>query len=482
MRMSRQYLILPVLIGLVGAIVAGCTEKSESERSTAPIWNIVLVLVDDLGWTDLGIMGSSFYQTPNIDRLAREGMRFTNAYAAATVCSPTRASILTGQYPARLHVTDWIHGHARPWAKLQVPTWTHELPSEVTTLAEALGTGGYVSASIGKWHLGGDFPEAHGFDLNVAGDHRGQPPSYYAPYNIPTLPELENDEEYLTDRLTDEAIAFITRNRTNPFFLYLPFYTVHTPIEPPLEKLTRYEAKAATLNADTSSQRNPGYAGMIESLDDGVGRLLETLNDLDIADRTVVIFASDNGGLVRDASPWGPVTSNLGLRAGKGSSYEGGIRVPFIVKWPSTVQPGTVESTPIISPDIYSTILEIAGLGRNSPELQDGISLVPLLKGAGPIDREALYWHYPHYHPGGATPHGAVRVGDLKLIEFYEDARVELYDLGLDASETQNLAIRYPSQAKHLTDMLHVWRDNVGAQMPLENPDFDVERALEFTH
>jgi arylsulfatase A-like enzyme len=221
---------------------------------------------------------------------------------------------------------------------------------------------------------------------------------------------------------------------------------------------------------------------MIESLDDGVGRLLETLNDLDISDRTVVIFASDNGGLVRDASPWGPVTSNLGLRAGKGSSYEGGIRVPFIVKWPGTVQPGTVESTPIISPDIYSTILEIAGLGRNSPELQDGISLVPLLKGAGPIDREALYWHYPHYHPGGATPHGAVRVGDLKLIEFYEDARVELYDLGLDASETQNLAIRYPSQAKHLTDMLHVWRDNVGAQMPLENPDFDVERALEFTH
>ena len=481
MQISRQWLVLPVLIGLVGALVAGCTGKSESERSTAPFWNIVLVLVDDLGWTDLGIMGSSFYQTPNIDRLAHEGMRFTNAYAAATVCSPTRASILTGQYPARLHVTDWIHGHSRPWAKLQVPTWTHKLPAEVTTLAEALATGGYVSASIGKWHLGDDSPEAHGFDLNVAGDHRGQPPSYYAPYNIPTLQELENDEEYLTDRLTDEAIAFITKNRTNPFFLYLPFYTVHTPIEPPPEKLTRYEAKAETLNADTSSQRNPGYAGMIESLDDGVGRLLETLNDLDIADRTVVIFASDNGGLVRDASLWGPVTANLGLRAGKGSSYEGGIRVPFIVRWPGTTEPGAVENTPVVSPDIYSTILDITGLATNSLELQDGISLVPLLNATGPIDREALYWHYPHYHPGGATPHGAVRVGDLKLIEFYEDARVELYDLGLDVTESQNLATRYPSQAKHLTDMLHAWRQNVGAQMPLENPEFDAERAQEFT-
>ena len=443
----------------------------------------MLVVVDDLGWTDLGVMGSAFHETPNIDRLAAEGMRFTNAYAATTVCSPTRASILTGQYPARLRVTDWIDGHARPWAKLQIPEWTHRLPAEALTIAEALGPAGYVSASIGKWHLGGESsrPEAHGFDVNVAGDHRGQPPSYHAPYGIPTLAEPEG-EEYLTDRLTDEAIEFVTDNRDRPFFLYLPYYTVHTPIEPEADRLTAYEAKAAEQEAAAGdwAHRNPGYASMVASVDANVGRLLDTLDTLALAERTVVIFASDNGGLVLPLSPWGRVTTNWPLRVGKGSAYEGGVRVPFIVRWPGATISGAVERTPVISPDIYPTVLEIAGV-RNLGGVVDGLSLVPTLRGEQTLARDAIYWHYPHYHPGGAAPYGAVRSGRFKLIEFYEEMRIELYDLDRDIGEVVNVAETLPEEATRLRDLLHAWRDEVGAQMPTENPDYDPQREFSFT-
>lgn len=465
--------VLAALLG--GALMAGCGAIPPTESA----WNVVLVVVDDLGWTDLGVMGSTFYETPNIDRLAAEGMRFTNAYAATTVCSPTRASILTGQYPARLHLTDWIRGHERPWAKLRVPDWTARLTRPTATIAEALGRAGYTSASIGKWHLGGAAlrPEAHGFDLNVAGDHRGQPPSYHAPYGIPTLEE-PTGEEYLTDRLTDEAIRFVSDNRDSPFFLYLPYYTVHTPIEPDAARLGQYETKAEAVEGEWA-HRNPGYAAMIESLDDGVGRLLDTLETLGIADRTVVMVASDNGGLVLPLSPWGRVTSNWPLRSGKGSAYEGGVRVPFIVRWPGATAPGAVEGTPVISADLFPTILDITG--ARSPRPVDGQSLVSTLRGEGPLDREPLYWHYPHYHPGGATPYGAVRAGRYKLIEFYEDMRVELYDLDVDVGEVVNLADSLPEQTARLRDLLHDWRDEVGAQMPSDNPDYDPTRALSFT-
>ena len=471
--------VLAALLG--GALMAGCAAPP-SDSSGAP-WNIVLIVADDLGWTDLGAMGSTFYETPNIDRLADEGLRFTHAYAATTVCSPTRASLLTGQYPARLHVTDWILGHARPWAKLRVPDWRPRLPRPELTVAEALGREGYVSASIGKWHLGGPAsrPPAHGFDLNVAGDHRGQPPSYHAPYRIPTLPEPDGDE-YLTDRLTDEAIAFVTDNRDQPFFLYLPYYAVHTPIEPQPDTLAKYEAKADGMAAGAEEEwghRNPGYAAMIESLDDGVGRLLDALDTLAIADRTVVFFASDNGGLVLPLSPWGRVTTNWPLRSGKGSAYEGGVRVPFIVRWPGATAPGAVDGTPVISADILPTILDITGVRRRRPV--DGLSLVALLRGEGTLDRDALFWHYPHYHPGGASPYGAVRAGRYKLIEYYEDMRVELYDLDRDVGESVNLADMLPVQTARLRRRLHDWRAEVGAQMPLENPDHDPARAGTFT-
>ena len=470
-----------VVLAIAGLLTVGC---SASEISDAPAaetpWNIVLVVVDDLGWTDLGVMGSKFYETPNIDQLAEAGMRFTNAYAATTVCSPTRASILTGQYPARLQVTDWIHGHARPWAKLQVPDWTHQLPVNTFTIAEALRPAGYISASIGKWHLGDEVsgPKMHGFDLNVAGDHRGQPPSYHAPYGIPTLAE-PNDQEYLTDRLTDEAIAFVSDNSDRPFFLFLPYYTVHTPIEPEDTRLSKYEAKVETVKGDWA-HRNPGYAAMIESLDDNVGRLLKTLDGLAIADQTVVIFASDNGGLVLPSSPWGRVTSNWPLRSGKGSAYEGGVRVPFIVRWPGATAAGAVDGTEVISADIYPTILEIAGV-VDPKETTDGLSLVSTLRGERPLARDALYWHYPHYHPGGASPYGAVRAGRYKLIEYFEDMRVELYDLDVDIGEFINLASTLPEQTARLLEMLHVWQSEVGAQLPTENPDYNPAQAFTFT-
>ena len=490
--MTSQQRQLAVLVGVVLLTACGGSTPTGSPSETPPAspaadlpWNIVLIVVDDLGWTDLGVMGSAFHETPNIDALAAEGMRFTNAYAATTVCSPTRASILTGQYPARLRVTDWIDGHARPWAKLQIPEWTHRLPAEALTIAEALRPAGYASASIGKWHLGGESsrPEDHGFDLNVAGDHRGQPPSYHAPYGIPTLSEdAPNGAAYLTDRLTDEAIGFVTANRDRPFFLYLPYYTVHTPIEPEADRLAAYEAKAATQDAAAGAwtHRNPGYASMIESVDANVGRLLATLDTLSVADRTVVIFASDNGGLVLPLSPWGRGTTNWPLRVGKGSAYEGGVRVPFIVRWPGAMAPGSVERTPVISPDIYPTVLEIAGV-RNLGGVVDGSSLVPTLRGEGTLERDAIYWHYPHYHPGGAAPYGAVRSGRYKLIEFYEDMRVELYDLDTSIAEVVNLVETLPEEATRLRDLLHAWRDEVGAQMPTENPDYDPEREFSFT-
>ncbi|NOS69621.1 MAG: sulfatase [Verrucomicrobia bacterium] len=429
--------------------------------------NFIFILVDDLGWTDLGVQGSKFYETPNIDRLASQGMRFTQAYSACTVCSPTRAALLTGKYPARLHITDWIKGHVRPDAKLKVPDWTMHLPLEETTIAEALKHEGYATASIGKWHLGGSefYPDKQGFDENLAGNDRGQPPSYFSPYGIPTLADGHKGE-FLSDRLTDETLKFIERNKTKPFFIYLPHYAVHTPLMGKPEVIAKYKRKADPQNP----QHNPVYAALIESVDDSVGRILQKLDELKLAENTVVIFTSDNGGLLQN-----DVTSNLPLRAGKGSAYEGGVRVPLFIKWPGITKPGSTCDTPAITPDYFPTMLDMAGLAAKKPRSLDGESLVPLLKQTGGL-RKTIFWHYPHYHPGGATPYSAIRDGDWKLIEFFEDNHVELYNLREDIGEQSDLATKLPDRANALRKKLHAWRTKVGAQLPTANPDYDAKQ------
>jgi len=430
-----------------------------------PRLNFIFILVDDLGWTDLGCQGSTFYATPHIDQLAREGMRFTQAYAACTVCSPSRASLLTGKYPARLHITDWIKGHVRPHARLRVPDWTMHLPREERTLGDAFREAGYITASIGKWHLGGPefYPEHHGFDVNIGGNDRGHPPSYFPPYQLANLPDGPPGE-FLSDRLTAETVAFIEQNRTRPFFIYLSHYAVHTPLMGKPEVIAKYQAQADP----RQPHHNPQYAALVESVDDSVGRIRACLETWQLAENTVIFFTSDNGGLtVRK------VTSNHPLRAGKGSAYEGGVRVPLLVRWPGVTPPGSLCTTPVITPDFYPTLLEMAGLKSARHQVVDGRSLVPLLRQRGAFRRNALYWHYPHYHPGGATPYSAVRAGDWKLIEFFEDQHVELYHLRDDLGETNDLAAAHPAKARALRRQLHSWRQSVGAQLPTPNSDFD---------
>jgi arylsulfatase A-like enzyme len=428
--------------------------------------NVVLFLIDDLGWRDLACQGATYYESPNVDGLAAHGMRFTTAYSACTVCSPTRAALLTGQHPARLHVTDWIAGSQRPYAKLAIPDWTQHLPAGTFTVASALKSAGYVTASFGKWHLGGPdyYPEKFGFDLNVAGTHMGSPPSYFAPYRIPTLPDGPPGE-YLTDRLTTEAEKFLDANKGRPFFLYFPHHTVHNPIQAKADQIAKYEAKPKP--GDFTYK--PAYAAMIESMDESVGRILKRLDELKLAENTVVIFTSDNGGLLVN-------TPNAPLRAGKGSAYEGGVRVPLIVRWPGVVRPGSTCDVPAVSTDLFATVLEIAGVRPNPAVPSDGRSLVPLFKG-GTFAERPVYWHYPHYHPGGATPYSAVRLGDWRLVEFFEDGRAELYNLKTDVGETTDLAARMPEKTAELKHRLAAWRSSVGAQLPAPNPKYDPARA-----
>jgi len=426
--------------------------------------NIVFILVDDLGATDAGCFGSKFYQTPNTDRLALDGVKFTQAYAACTVCSPTRASIITGRYPATLHLTDWIAGHVRPWAKLRIPEWTQQLPHDIPTLPQALHQAGYVSAAIGKWHLGEDGPERYGFDVAIANNGKGQPASYFPPYKNPNLSDGPKGE-FLTDRLTVEAEKFIEQNKDHPFFLYFAHYAVHQPIAGKPEVIAKYRDHVDA----NDPQHNPVYAALVESVDDSVGRLRAKLEELKLSERTVVIYTSDNGGLTL-----GQTTANLGLRAGKGSAYEGGVRVPAIAFAPGITKAGAVNETPVISPDWNSTILDLAG--ARPLDGAQGVSLVPLLRGES-IPPRPLFWHYPHYHPGGATPYSAVRDGDWRLVEIFEDNRMELYDLKNDPEEQRDLAATEPKKAAELRSELAAWRSRVGAQLPTPNPDYDPAKA-----
>ncbi|MGE5194464.1 MAG: sulfatase [Deltaproteobacteria bacterium] len=436
--------------------------------------NIVLIVADDLGWADLGCYGSRFHRTPHLDRLAKEGMRFTQAYAACPVCSPTRAALMTGKYPARLNLTDWLPGRPdMPSQKLLRPAFHQELPLAETTLAERLHSAGYATASIGKWHLGGAGfePQRQGFDVNIAGDAAGSPKSYFAPYQRDGrfMPGLEQapDGEYLTDRLTAQAEKFIEQNRERPFFLYLPHFAVHIPLQGKPDLTRKYEA----LPKPALPQNNPIYAAMLESLDESVGRVLQRLEDLKLAGRTVVVFTSDNGGLATTEGPHTPATSNAPLREGKGYLYEGGVRVPLIIKWPGTTRPESVCDVPACSIDLVPTIMEILNLAP-APAPIDGMSLTPLLRQSGVLEERALFWHYPHYSNQGGRPGGAVRDGDDKLVEFYETGRLELFDLRNDPGESTNLIDRFPEKAERLATRLREWRQSVGASEMRPNPGY----------
>ncbi len=454
--------------------------------------NIIFILIDDLGWKDLSCYGSKFYETPNLDRLAAEGMRFTDAYASCPVCSPTRASILTGKYPATVGVTHFIGGKGRG-KLLEVPYIDH-LPLEEKSVARALKEAGYNTWHAGKWHLGRApyYPEHHGFDINIGGCSWGAPRyGYFSPWQIETLQDGP-EGEYLTDHLTDEAIRLIKTSSGNPFYLNMCYYSVHVPIQAKEPYIDKYRAKVKEMGLDKVKtfeegeffpcehkkdkrvirrlvQSDPTYAAMVESLDENIGRLLKAVEETGQTDNTVVMFTSDNGGL---ATAEGSPTSNAPLSEGKGWMYEGGVREALIIKWPGVTQPGRISQVPVTSPDFYPTMLEMAGLGLLPQQHTDGVSLAGLLKGENGLDREAIYWHFPHYGNQGGTPGSSIRMGDYKLIEFFEDGKIELYNLREDTSEEHNLAGKDPQRARHMQKMLADWRQKVQAKIPQPNPDY----------
>ena len=448
--------------------------------------NFLFFLVDDMGWADIGANGSKFHETPNIDRLAKSGMRFTQGYAAGSVCSPTRASIMTGRHPVRVNITDWIPGQSnRKTNPLLHPDDLSHLPLAEVTIAEALKEHGYQTFFAGKWHLGneGQWPTDQGFDINIGGHHRGSPPGgYYSPWSNPAL-KAKRPGEYITERLTDESVKFLeTRDKTSPFLLYLSYYNIHTPIQAYKKHIDHYKAKAAKAFQDVTPtepehdginrtrQDNPALASMVAAVDDSVGVLLGKLTELKLDKNTVVIFFSDNGGLSTLGRP-GP-GCNLPLRAGKGWLYEGGVREPTIIRAPDVTQPNSVSHKPMVSMDFFPTMLDLAGLPLQPKLHVDGQSLLPHLKGDDSGQR-TFYWHYPHYHGSTWKPGASIRDGDWKLIEFYHYKNFELYNLADDPGERQNLAKAKPTKAKLLRAKLLAWQKQMQAKMPVPNPDYD---------
>lgn len=434
--------------------------------------NVVFFLVDDFGWGALSCMGSEFHETPNIDKLAKRGMSFTNGYAACTVCSPSRAAILTGCYPGRLHLTDWIAGHNKPTAKLAIPDWNMKIDHERIVLPEALKEAGYATCFIGKWHLmpinepqnmKDHFPESHGFDSNIGGREWGQPKGkgkYFFPWDMPNV-EGGKEGDYLTDKLTDYAVDFIDKKKADPFLLYFSYYTVHGPLMGKPEIVEKYKEKQKN---GTYKEKNPVYAAMVQSLDESVGRVIAKLEAEGVIDNTIIIFTGDNGA---DANVYCG-----GLKNFKAFAHEGGVREPFFVAGPG-IKPGSTCDVPVIGTDFYPTILDMAGLPLKPDQHNDGVSIKPLLTQTGKIAQRSLYWHYPHYHR--TKPYGAVRNGNYKLIEFFEDGALELYDLQKDISETTNLASSMPEKAAELLKELQTWRTSVNAQMPTPNPKYAPE-------
>lgn len=434
--------------------------------------NFIIVLVDDLGWRDWGCYGHPYHETRNLDRLAAESMKFTQAYAACPVCSPTRAAMMTGKNPARLHLTDWIPGRRQwPTSKLLTVPFEQQLPLAETTLPETLKPLGYRSASVGKWHLGaeGFAPTDQGFDINIGGDKRGSPPGYFGPFHLVNL-EGGTKDDLLTDRLTEEAAKFIDESAGKPFLLYLPHYTVHTPIQAPEALIEKYRRKMASLGADG----NPTYAAMVETLDNSIGTLREIVKSSGLENNTVFIVTSDNGGLRYEGKAPKPVTDNSPARAGKGHLYEGGIRVPLLIRWPGVTRNGSESALPVTTMDLFATVVDIAGTKPKGAI--DGRALTPVLRG-GQMREAPLYWHYPHYSNQGGVPGAAMRDGEWKLIEFYEDGRLELYNLKSDAGERMNLSAKEQARAKEMRERLNAWRQSVKATMPKTNPGYDPATA-----
>ncbi len=479
----KYRVLLVASLGLLG----GQAWAGESAAPAKP--NVVFFLADDLGQRDLGCYGSSFYETPHLDRLAQDGARFTDAYAACPVCSPTRASIMTGQWPQRTGITDYIGAALRPelWKRntrsLPAP-YTDRLALDSPTLAKALKSAGYATFFAGKWHLGpeGWWPENQGFEINRGGIDRGGPYGgnrYFSPYGNPRLTD-GSPGEHLPDRLATETARFIEDNQHRPFFAYFAFYSVHTPLMAREDLRQKYEEKRRRLGLEAQwgreeprdvrlVQEHAVYAGMVEALDLAVGKVLAKLDELGLRDNTLVIFTSDNGGL---STSEGWPTSNLPLRGGKGWMYEGGIREPLLVRWPAVIRGGSVVSTPVSSPDFFPTLLEVAGVQPQPGQILDGVSLMPLFRG-GTLPERALFWHYPHYGNQGGAPSAAIRRGDWKLIEWYEDQRCELFNLADDLGEQTDLAAAQSARVAALRDELHVWQKQVGARLATPNPNYN---------
>jgi arylsulfatase A-like enzyme len=456
--------------------------------------NFLFILIDDLGARDLTAFGSTFHETPNLDRLAAEGLMFSNAYAAAPVCSPTRAAIMSGKYPARVGVTQYIGGKSEGLLA-EVP-YLHYLPLEEKSVASALREHDYQTWHVGKWHLGDeDFaPDKHGFDVNIGGAHLGHPRrGYFSPYNIPTLDD-GREGEYLTDRLTEEAIRLLkNREKRRPFFLHLAHYAVHTPIQAPEALVEKYRRKSAAMGLDRVPaivdgpyfsclhkqelriqrrlfQSDPTYAAMVENLDANIGRVLRVLEEECLTDDTFVVFTSDNGGL---SSAEGSPTCNFPFAEGKGWNYEGGTRVCQIIRRPKFIAPGRVCSTPVTSTDFYPTFLEACGAPLLPEQHRDGVSLLPLLRGDGDLCREALFWHYPHYSNQGGLPASSIVCHDLKLIEFFETGKTVLFDLHRDVGERWDLTRECPADAERLHVRLKAWQREIAAAIPVPNPDYE---------
>lgn len=468
-KLGRRDFLKMLALGAAGLSLPGCRTNgsalnaSVSKKRT----NIILIMIDDLSWMDLHCQGNDRLDTPNIDRLALQGMRFTDAYSAAPVCSPTRAAIMTGQSPARLglttHIPDRPQYRPKDSILLSAKTLNH-LPLEHVTLAERLKEAGYATGFFGKWHLSRTSaekdlseqqlrPEFQGFDLNIGGCSFGGPPSYFDPYRNPTI-KNRREGEYLPDRLADEAIEFIREHSDEPFFVALWNYTVHWPMQAPQALIDKYKKRVGP------GLKDPRYGAMIEAMDAAVGRVMAAIDRLKLTGQTLVIFTSDNGG-------FDGVSDNRPLRASKGHLYEGGIRVPLIVRWPGVVRAKTICHTPVISTDFYPTLLDVSGLPHGTVKTLDGESIMPLLKQAGPLKRKAIYFHYPNYAWHGSNKlGGAVREGDYKLIERYDDDSVELYNLAEDLSEKHDLSREMPKKAAELKHKLDAWLAETGAIMP----------------
>lgn len=522
-----------IALTLLAPLLALVVQPSVEARQP----NVILFLLDDLGWKDLGCYGSEFYETPNIDQFASQSVRFTQAYATCHVCSPTRASIVTGKYPARLKLTDWLPGRREfPFQKLSNAMIVQQLPLKEQTIAETMQSHGYKTAHLGKWHLGEEpfGPTSQGFEIQVPRWNKGWPKAgYHAPFKFEGLSDQPGD--YLTDRLTDEAETFIEECGNQPFFLYLSHFAVHDPIQGRADLVAKYEQKNATRSASDlpafvlegnpddhsplstkelkermerpawreyrvlpdrtvkikQQQDNAQFAAMVESVDESLGRVLRKLEQLGLDQDTIVILFSDNGGMSganfgrpsrvvsKDQLDKAFSTSNLPLRGAKGWLYEGGIREPLIIRWPAKGKAGSVCDTPVISTDLYPTILEMVGLPPQPKQHVDGVSLASLVSGSSTLERDALFWHFPHYsNHGMQSPGGAIRVGDYKLLEYFENGSVQLFNLREDLGEQNDLSEREPELAKQLRQRLRQWRKKVDAEMMPENPHYDPNAEL----